>query len=226
MLQQTQVSRVEAKWRAWCDRYGGFAALAGATNTEVLAAWQGMGYNRRALWLKRAAIVIVSKHGGKLPRDVAALMQLPGIGANTAGSIAAFAYNEPTVFIETNIRRVYIHEFFAGAVAVGDKVLLPLIEQTLDRANPREWYWALMDYGTHLARTVPNPNRSSRAYRRQSVFEGSLRQMRGEILRQLVANGPSDLAALSGDPRLDAAVEALAAEGAIESVGRKWQIAK
>jgi A/G-specific adenine glycosylase len=129
---------------------------------------------------------VITEHGGQLPSDPAILIKLPGIGPGTAGSIAAFAFNQPVAFIETNIRRVFIHHFFADTEGVRDAELLPLIERTLDRDNPRQWYYALMDYGAHLATTVPNPNRRSRHYSRQSRFEGSDRQIRGAIVRLLL----------------------------------------
>jgi len=176
--------------------------------------------------MKAAAEQVMTRFDGVLPRDTTELASLPGIGRNTAGSIAAFAYNEPTVFIETNIRRVFIHEFMEDALDVRDAELMPLIAQTVDRVRPREWYWALMDYGSSLAQTIENPNRRSKQYRRQSTFEGSVRQMRGEILRRLLAEGSSDLAALAADPRFMAAIEALCAEGVVTTNGGHWQIAK
>jgi len=213
MLQQTQVSRVYERWARWRRVFPGFEALAQASVAEVLAEWQGMGYNRRALWLREAAQMVAGEFGGELPRDPAVLMRLPGIGVNTAGSIAAFAYDEPVVFIETNIRRVFIHEFFGDLEGVSDLELRPLIEETLDREHPREWYWALMDYGSDLAKKVPNPNRRSKHYSVQSKFEGSLRQLRGEVLRQLLT-GPKTMAELEvADERLKSVLEALAREG-------------
>jgi A/G-specific adenine glycosylase len=213
MLQQTQVSRVLVKYQAWLEAFPDFEALAAASVADLLAQWQGMGYNRRALWLQRAAQRIVSEHGGVLPRDPAVLVALSGIGPHTAGSIAAFAYDAPTVFIETNIRRVFIHEFFEDREGVDDKELRPLIEAALDREYPREWYYALMDYGAVLAKQVPNPNRRSKHYAKQSQFEGSLRQIRGEVLRQLLA-GPRAEFEIE-DERLPQVLEALLGEGFI-----------
>jgi A/G-specific adenine glycosylase len=152
----------------------------------VLALWQGLGYNRRALALKRLAEDVVSKYGGELPRDVEALSSLPGIGKTTAGEILAFAFNVPSVFIETNIRRVFIHAFFDGEDDVKDTEILPLVEATVDRENPREWYWALMDYGSMLKKNVENPNRRSAHYTRQTPFEGSDRRIRGLVLKRLL----------------------------------------
>lgn len=186
MLQQTQVSRVMEKFLEFVNRFGGFEELAQASPADVITAWQGLGYNRRALNLHKLANVVVEEYGGDLPSDPVDLVKLPGIGPGTAGSIAAFAFDAPVVFIETNIRRVFIHHFFEVREGVGDKEILPLVEAALDREAPREWYYALMDYGTHLAKSVPNPNRRSKHHVVQSKFEGSDRQIRGAILRALV----------------------------------------
>lgn len=189
MLQQTQVSRVLAKYSEFMFALPEWEALASASQADVIGLWQGLGYNRRALWLKKIAEQVVGEYGGDLLRDPVELQKLPGIGPNTAGSIAAFAFNSPVIFIETNIRRVFIHHCFAEREGVNDAELLLLIEQAL-KDNPgksREWYWALMDYGSHLATQVPNPNRRSKHYTKQSKFAGSDRQIRGEILRLLLA---------------------------------------
>jgi A/G-specific adenine glycosylase len=216
MLQQTQVSRVLGRWQQWLDRFPGFERLAGAEVAEVLEEWQGMGYNRRALWLREAARRVVRDYDGALPHDPAVLVTLPGIGPNTAGSIAAFAYEAPVVFIETNIRRVFIYEFFGDQEGVSDAQLRPLIEAALDRESPREWYWALMDYGADLVKRIPNPNRRSKHYVRQSKFEGSVRQLRGEVLRRLLV-GPKTLDGMQiTDERLGEVLRALEAEGFIE----------
>ncbi len=186
MLQQTQVSRVQEKFPEFVGRFKDFLMLAQASPAEVITAWQGLGYNRRALNLHKLAKMVVEEYDGELPSDPTELIKLPGIGPGTAGSIAAFAYDQPVVFIETNIRRVFIHHFFSDQERIDDKQLLPLVKEALDRESPREWYYALMDYGTHLAKTVPNPNRRSKHHTIQSTFEGSDRQIRGAILRALV----------------------------------------
>lgn len=186
MLQQTQVARVLAKYPRFLTAFPTWGALASAPLPAVLGAWQGMGYNRRALNLQRLAQVVAGDYAGRLPSEPAVLQRLPGIGPGTAGAIAAFAFNRPAVFIETNIRRVFIHHFFAAAAAVSDQDIMPLIDQTLDRARPRQWYYALMDYGAYLATAVPNPNRRSQHYSRQSKFQGSDRQIRGAIVRLLL----------------------------------------
>ncbi|NBC28577.1 MAG: A/G-specific adenine glycosylase, partial [Spirochaetes bacterium] len=173
MLQQTQVPRVMEKYREFLRRFPSFETLADARLAEVYEVWQGLGYNRRAKYLHDAARSIVADHGGRVPHDRPALEALPGVGPNTAGSLLAFCHNEPVVFIETNIRRVFIYFFFPGGADVHDRDLFPLIEETLDRQNPREWYYALMDYGATLKKWVTNPNRRSKQYVRQSSFENS-----------------------------------------------------
>jgi A/G-specific adenine glycosylase len=186
MLQQTQVERVHDKYLEFIRVFPDFDTLARASQKDVLALWQGLGYNRRALALKRLAENVVSIHGGTLPRDVEALSSLPGIGKTTAGEILAFAFNIPSVFIETNIRRVFIHEYFDGEDDVKDTEILPLVEATVDEENPREWYWALMDYGSMLKKNVENPNRRSAHYTRQTPFEGSDRRIRGLVVKRLL----------------------------------------
>lgn len=188
MLQQTQVSRVRGKYAEFIAELLSFESLASAPQAEVIRLWQGLGYNRRALWLKAGAEAVVANYGGELPKDLTELRKLPGIGPNTAGSIATFAFNMPTVFIETNIRRVFLHHCFADSEGVADAEILPLIEQALDGEEPRQWYWSLMDYGSYLATQLPNPNRRSKHYAKQSKFAGSDRQIRGEILRLLLAS--------------------------------------
>jgi A/G-specific adenine glycosylase len=200
MLQQTQVSRVTPKFLSFVERFPGFPELAGASLADVLDEWSGLGYNRRARYLRDAAIRI-RESWGELPRDPDTLATLPGIGRNTAGSIAAFAYNQPVVFIETNIRRVYIHCFFPDRSEVEDREIVPLIRRDLDLDNPREWYWALMDYGAELKKSG-NANTRSRAYKRQSRFDGSDRQIRGCILRAIRSQGQilsSEVASLADD---------------------------
>lgn len=185
MLQQTQTDRVKGKFVQFVGALPTFESLAQASVRDVIALWSGLGYNRRALALHKIAQLVVTEHNGILPQSPEILCTLPGIGKNTAGSIAAFAFNMPTVFVETNIRAVYIHTFFPTRGDVKDIELLPLITKTLDHANPRDWYYALMDYGVMLKKNYKNPSRKSAHYTRQSKFEGSERQIRGMILRAL-----------------------------------------
>ncbi len=223
MLQQTQVERVNTKYPEFIAAFPDFSSLAGAPLGDILRVWQGMGYNRRAKLMKAAAERIVSEFGGNLPRDVATLRTLPGLGSATAASVAAFAYNTPVVFIETNIRRVFIHFFFGEREDVADSEILPLVERSLDWINPREWYYALMDYGAMLKQKVKNPNLRSTAYKRQSTFEGSSRQVRGKILRLLLDGGPTDketIICMVADEkgRTETIIGELIAEGFLEEV--------
>lgn len=185
MLQQTQVDRVRDKYSLFLNTFPTVNDLAQAELKDLLSVWQGLGYNRRALFLQRAAQSIMDHHNGVIPDTEEGLRTLPGIGAATASSICAFAYNKPVVFIETNIRSVYIHFFYNDDTAVSDAQLKPIIEKTLDFSSPRIWYYALMDYGVMLKKTGVNPNRKSAHYARQSRFEGSDRQIRGAVLRIL-----------------------------------------
>ncbi len=190
MLQQTQVDRVIGKYREFLDAFPDFMALAEAPLTKVLRVWSGMGYNRRALALKGLAQKIVTEHRSRLPSDLQKLLTLPGIGQYTAGAVLSFAFNKPVVFMDTNIRRVFIHEFFHGRLTIRDEEILPFVEQTVDRTNPRKWFNALMDYGTMLKQAYGNPNRKSAHYTRQSPFKDSNRQVRGMILKVLVKESP------------------------------------
>jgi len=222
MLQQTQVSRVTEKFPEFLAAFPDVAFLAAAPLADVLAAWQGMGYNRRAIALQKCARIVTDEYGGRLPDDPTILATFPGIGRATAASICAYAFNRPVVFIETNIRRVFIHHFFNDGATVSDDEIRPLVEAALYHADPREWYNALMDYGTDLAKSVPNPNRRSRHYAKQSAFEGSDRQIRGAILKLLVAKGTLTRVALLREMnddknRVGAILAALEAEGFIRT---------
>jgi A/G-specific adenine glycosylase len=183
MLQQTQVDRVIPYFNRWMKRFPTPKALANTTLTDVLSEWSGLGYNRRAKFLHDATKEIVAQHGGKVPKDFAALLSLPGIGDYTAKAIRTFAYNEEEVLIETNVRAVFLHHFFPHSKRVADERLLPFIAKAVSGQVPLMWYAALMDYGSHLKALHPNPSRRSKHHTKQSKFEGSLRQVRGAILK-------------------------------------------
>lgn len=186
MLQQTQVARVIPKYEAFLVQFPTIAALAAAELGSVLTAWQGLGYNRRAKYLWQAANIIVEQ-GGEFPETIDELVKLPGIGKNTAGAIMAYAYNQPVVYVETNIRTVLIYHFFADEQTVADRDIVERMQALLALASDdaRTFYWALMDYGTHLKQTVGNLNKLSKSYTKQSKFHGSKRQIRGAVLRLL-----------------------------------------
>lgn len=186
MLQQTQVSRVQEKFPQFIQKFPDLRSLAEASLKDVLGEWQGLGYNRRAKFLWQSAQILHTQYNDVLPTANEKVLQLPGVGVATAGSLVAFAHNIPTVFIETNIRRVYIYHFFRDQENISDTQILPLVAQTVSQDNPREWYYALMDYGTYLKSQVPNPNRKSKHYTRQSQFEGSNRQIRAQIIKELL----------------------------------------
>ncbi len=185
MLQQTQVQRVMGKYEQFTRKFPDFPSLARSPLRMIFKEWQGLGYNRRALALKRIAQKVMKEFRGNLPASVETLMTFPGIGRATASSIAAFAFHEPTVFIETNIRRVFIHSFFHDKDNIKDTEILPLVEKTLDTSSPREWYYALMDYGVMIKNEYENPNRRSAHYQKQSPFQGSDRQVRGMLIKIL-----------------------------------------
>ena len=190
MLQQTQVARVEAFYEKFIKKFPDFESLARAKTVDVLRLWQGLGYNRRALALQNLAKIVTKEYGGSLPNDRATLESLPGIGPYTAGAIRAFAFNKPETFIETNIRRVFIHFFFPRSKKVTDKAIIAYLGRSSEIGNIREWYYALMDYGAMLGVTVAkgkNPNRRSAHYAKQSKFSGSDRELRGKILRFALA---------------------------------------
>lgn len=202
MLQQTQVARVVPYFEEWLASFPTLEALAAAPLEAVLRAWQGLGYNRRAAALKRCAEQVVDAHGAsglsgmaELPKDAVALVALPGIGPATAAGVLAFGFGVPAAYLETNVRTVFLHELFAERDGVRDSELLPLVEQAARCAeatgvSARQWNYALLDYGSHLKRVVPNPSRRSAHHTRQSTFEGSRRQRRSQLLRVVIDTGP------------------------------------
>ncbi|MDR0708246.1 MAG: A/G-specific adenine glycosylase [Treponema sp.] len=208
MLQQTQTERVIPYFERWMPRWPTPEALHNASLEEALSAWVGLGYNRRCRFLKRCAAVITEEYGGRVPETPETLRSLPGVGAYTAGAIACFAYNHPSVFIETNIRAAAIHFFYDTPASsdpaeiplvISDREIAPMLESVLDgesMRNPRLWYWALMDYGANLKKLHVNPNRRSAHYTKQSKFEGSLRQIRGSVVRTLAREGASTIESL------------------------------
>jgi A/G-specific adenine glycosylase len=230
MLQQTQVERVLFKYTEFLAAFPDFRTLAQAPLADILAVWQGMGYNRRAISLQKSAQRVMTEYGGVLPADVDLLATFPGIGRATASSICAFAFDMPVVFIETNIRRVFIHFFFSDAASVGDAEIFPLVERAVCSAHPRIWYWALMDLGTALKKIVVNPNRRSAHYTKQSPFEGSDRSIRGRIIALLLASPDLTLneitAAFSEETeRIFRIITALENEGFIHSSHNRYSLA-
>lgn len=227
MLQQTQASRVENKYKQFLEKFPTVHSLAVASLSDVLEVWQGLGYNRRAKYLRDAAVKIVAEYGGMLPDDSSALTKLPGIGPNTAAAIVVYSYDKPAVFIETNIRAVYIYHFFTNQNKVTDKQILELVNRTLPADNFREWYWALMDYGTYIKKQFGSHNSHSKHYAKQSTFHGSKRQVRGQVLREL-SHGPLNTSMLSAsiqDERLKDVLDDLLHEKLIQYDGNIYRVA-
>lgn len=230
MLQQTQADRVAERFPRFVAAFPDFRSLARAPLRRVLAAWSGLGYNRRALALRRIAAQVVSSPGGELPRSPEALRLLPGIGEATASSLAAFAFSAPVAFVETNIRAAFIHDFFPRRRAVKDRELLPLVSRTLDRRDPRGWYNALMDYGAMIKLRYGNPARRSAHHRRQPAFEGSDRRLRGAALRLLLGGRPSGASALAARlgeraNRVRGILGGLVRDGLVRQRGGRYSIA-
>jgi A/G-specific adenine glycosylase len=218
MLQQTQVDRVVPKFLAFIQAFPDEKTLAGASLADVLTLWNGLGYNRRAKFLHDTAKKVVTDFSGVFPDDRKDLLTLPGVGPGTAGAIMTYAFNQPSIFIETNVRTVYFHHFFADHETVSDAELVPVIEATLDQEHPREFYWALMDYGTWLKKNGAGSIRRSSHYKKQSPLKGSVREVRGQIVT-LLSRGDMKMevlkSELAADKRFEPALTGLIADGLV-----------
>lgn len=227
MLQQTQVPRVLPKFTSFIEKFPSVEALAIAPLADVLAQWNGLGYNRRAKYLWEAAKKIVNDFDGVVPNTRELLITLPGIGPNTAGAILAYAYNQPAIFVETNIRTVVIHEFFAKTDhRIADAEIATILQKALPNKNIREWYWALMDYGTYLKATVGGQLHRVKLHKRQSKFQGSRRQIRGQVLKYLIEGTHSndELTTRIIDGRLADILATLSQEGLITYKNGYWHL--
>jgi A/G-specific adenine glycosylase len=235
MLQQTQVARVLAKYDPFLAAFPTVQALATAALGDVLEMWSGLGYNRRALSLQRTAAMIVADHRGCVPSSVDLLLRFPGIGAATAAAVCVFAFGQAQVFVETNIRSAFIHYFFAESEHVADTEIMPLVDLTMERDDPREWFYALMDYGVWVKKSFGNPGRRSKHHAVQTPFAGSRRELRAKIVQTLVELRPAaadletlrnTLSGTSPDPvLLTAVLEDLAVEGFLTSENGRYRIA-
>lgn len=212
MLQQTQAERVVPKYLLFIKSFRTISELAKAKPSKILRVWQGLGYNRRALYLKKIAETIAHTYGGKFPEEYSQLIALKGIGQSTAGAILNFAYNKATPFIETNIRTTYIHHFFKNSSSVSDTDILSLVSKTIDNKNPRQWFYALYDYGTQLKTSLGKRRTQihvkSTSYIKQSKFLGSNRQIRGEILRILLKIKKGSVPTIIKESKLLISIEA------------------
>lgn len=229
MLQQTQVARVIPKFEAFVETFPDESALADASLAEVLQQWQGLGYNRRAKFLHESAKKIMTEYGGIFPENENDILSLPGVGNNTLGAIMAYAFNQPSLFIETNIRTVYIHHFFNHQEGIDDKQIMEKLSQTLDREHPREFYWALMDYGSWLKSKGVNNLSRSRHYKKQSPLDGSIRQVRGQIVRELGSDEMDSETlrrAVGADERFEKALQGLITDGLVSYTDGVYHLTK
>ncbi|HEX2030106.1 MAG TPA: A/G-specific adenine glycosylase [Actinomycetota bacterium] len=239
MLQQTQAARVAPAFRAFVRRFPSVRSLAAASREEVLRAWAGLGYNRRAVALSEAARAVVRDHGGRIPRRVDELVRLPGVGPYTAAAVAALAYGEPVAAVDTNVRRVVVrHRLGVEAPVATAGEVERAARRWIDVRRPGDWNQAVMDLGREVCRPVPRcvacpvaascrfspdgrrPVRTRRAP--AAPFEGSSRQLRGAVVRALLGRSPLTLRALSAAAsrpleEVTAAVRALRRDGVVEA---------
>ena len=187
MLQQTQVSRVLDKFPKFIAAFPAIGDIARASLSEVLNEWQGMGYNRRGLYLKQCAEELMERFNGEMPSERSVLAALPGIGPYTSGAISCFGFNTPEIFLDTNIRKFFLHYFFKNAnKKISDKEISPIAERLLYRENPRLWNYALMDYGALVLSRKSELLSRAKNYRKQSPFFGSNRFFRSQIVQYLL----------------------------------------
>jgi A/G-specific adenine glycosylase len=225
MLQQTQVDRVIPKWHAWLERFPDLAALAGATRAEAVRAWEGLGYNLRAVRLHSIACQAVAELSGQLPRSVDGLLRLKGIGRYTAGAVACFAYEQPVAMVDTNVRRVLSRVF-----GVEPSNVEAMAQSVIPGSNAYAWNQALMDLGATLCRArqplclvcpllseCGGPRAAAPRTRPSGEFHGSNRYFRGRILDELRHTDGiplAELAARNGDRR--DLIDRLVAEGLLK----------
>lgn len=229
MLQQTQVDRVIPKFNAFIARFPDEKSLATASLADVLMLWSGLGYNRRAKFLHETAKKIMTDFSGSFPQSREEILSLPGVGPGTAGAIMTYAFNKPIPFIETNVRTVYFHHFFTDGEKVSDTEIAPIIERTLDADHPREFYWALMDYGTWLKKNGAGRITQSKHYKKQSPLKGSVRELRGAIIKQLAMDDVPmiDLQKqYTDDERFAAALNGLLADGLVTATNSILHLTK
>jgi A/G-specific adenine glycosylase len=245
MLQQTQAARVAAAFDGFLRRFPDVSSLAAAAPADVLRAWSGLGYHRRAVALHEAARTIVRVHGGEVPGDPEALQHLPGVGPYTASAVASIAFGRPVVAMDVNVRRVASRVVLGREPQRDDPRIAAAARVLLDRRDPATWNQAMMDLGREVCRPTPRCEvcpfepwcrfrRGGRAGRpaaapRQSPFEGSNRQVRGRIvavLRERPSAGLSGLAAATGfgADRIGSAVTGLVRDGIVERRGRSFRL--
>ncbi len=229
MLQQTQVDRVIPKFNDFIRQFPDVNDLAKAPLADVLALWNGLGYNRRAKFLHEAARRIVNEYDGKFPETRVELQTLPGVGPGTSGAIMNYAFNQPEIFVETNVRTVYFYHFFPDRDDVRDSEVEALLNETIDRESPREFYWAIMDYGAWLKKQGAGSITQGAAYKKQTPLKGSVREVRGQIVRALTQNEMlmADLRrSLQRDERFEPALAGLVKDGLVTISGDTIHLTK
>jgi A/G-specific adenine glycosylase len=223
MAQQTQVTRVDAKWRVFMDRFPTPADLAAAPLGDVIRAWSGLGYNRRAVDLQRAARAIVES-GGAVPSDVPSLQALPGVGPYTARAVAAIAFGRAVGAVDVNVRRVLGRLTTGESAPVPARVVQTAADALVDPSRPGDWTHALMDLGATVCRpgrpacgacpirawcAFPGPARVAApppaleparpiGPRRAVPFAATLRWLRGRIVERLCSEPPGTGVAFHG----------------------------
>jgi A/G-specific adenine glycosylase len=232
MLQQTQTSRVIPKYELFLSLWPTLKDLAGVALDELLYHWKGLGYNRRALNLRRSAIAS-REWDWNLPTKQTELLSLPGVGKATAAAIGAFSYRERTIYLETNIRRVLLHCFYPDQEGVKDKELELLLGRLVQLVeDPKAWYYALMDFGVLLKHLLPNANTRSAHYTKQAKFENSNRQIRGQLIHLLSDTGAKEqqqvttLLSHFEEERVLYCLGQLEKEGFVEETEGTYRIAK
>jgi A/G-specific adenine glycosylase len=229
MLQQTQVDRVIPKFNDFIYKFPDINTLALSSLADVLTLWNGLGYNRRARFLHNSAKKIMEEFGGKIPETLSELITLPGVGPNTAGAILVYACNQPVIFIETNIRSVYFYHFFLDSAAISDNELAQVMKRTIDTEHPREFFWALMDYGVYLKKQGAGQISKSEHYKKQSPLKGSLRETRGQIVRALTARDMDEQvlrAEIDADNRFELALKSLKKDGLVSETSAVLHLTK
>jgi A/G-specific adenine glycosylase len=220
MLQQTQVKRVEEKFKVWVEIYPTLQSLKKASLQDILILWQGLGYQRRA-----KALYQIAKKYIRIPKTFLELCDMPSVGSYTASAVCAFAYNQFShPMLETNIRTALIEEYHQGEQEIHDGVLYDdlsrlVMNGNIQKVGARVWYYALMDYGAHLKENKISHNIKSKHYVKQSIYKGSLRELRAKVLFAITHQEK-----LPKDERLLKVLEALIKEGYIIKLGRQYRI--
>lgn len=235
MLQQTQTARVERYFEDWMQRFPSIDALSAASTTDILSAWQGLGYNRRGLMLKKLADEVAETRAGALPETYEEMLKLPGVGPATAAGVMAFAHNMPSAYLETNVRTVVLHELMPEHDEVSDKIVTEIVKRASVCAgelgiDARAWNYALLDYGVWLKKNYPNPSRRSKHHTKQSKFEGSHRQKRAALLREILSQPGMNVSELEARlpwslDEFEEALNDLLKEGFVEENDERFSVA-